>query len=134
MTEKQRDNLHWLRRSGFGNLLTLAVDIPVRVMDCTGSAAVSTVVAGIEWVQQNAVYPAVALMSLGTAASVPLDTAVKSLTDANITVVVAAGNNDEGAANLSMQTHHYWDILAGSGRKLVPFPAGSLADASRLIK
>ena len=65
-------------------------------MDCTGSAAVSTVVAGIEWVQQNAVYPAVALMSLGTAASDALDTAVQSLTDANITVVVAAGNNDLG--------------------------------------
>lgn len=65
-------------------------------MDCQGSAAVSTVVAGLEWVQQNAVYPAVALMSLGTAASAVLDAAVQALTNANITVVVAAGNNDLG--------------------------------------
>ena len=65
-------------------------------MDCEGSAAVSTVVAGIDWVQANAVYPAVALMSLGTSASTVLDSAVQSLTAANITVVVAAGNNDLG--------------------------------------
>ena len=65
-------------------------------MDCQGSAAVSTVVAGMQWVQQNAEYPAVALMSLGTAASAVLDAAVQALTAANITVVVAAGNNDLG--------------------------------------
>lgn len=76
----------------------------VRVMDCQGSAAVSTVVAGMEWVQKNAVYPAVALMSLGTAASAVLDTAVQSLTSANITVVVAAGNNDLG------ESFAVWDM------------------------
>lgn len=71
-------------------------DAAVRVMDCTGSAAVSTVVGGIEWVVANAIYPAVALMSLGTSASAVLDAAVSTMTAANITVVVAAGNNDEG--------------------------------------
>src|SRR5690606_15690720 len=38
--------------------------VPVRVLDCTGSGTFAQVIAGVDWVAQNADLPAVANMSL----------------------------------------------------------------------
>ena len=66
---------------------------PVRVLGCDGTGSMSAVIAGVDWVRQNAEQPAVANMSLGGGASWALDQAVKSTVAAGIPVIVAAGND-----------------------------------------
>jgi len=66
----------------------------VRVLDCTGNGPTSGVIAGVDWVRQNHIAPAVANMSLGGGASSALDTAVNNLSNAGVTIAVAAGNNN----------------------------------------
>jgi subtilisin family serine protease len=74
----------------------------VRVLDCNGSGSTSGVIAGVDWVRQNHIAPAVANMSLGGGISSALDTAVNNLHNANVTIAVAAGNNNgANACNFS---------------------------------
>ncbi len=73
----------------------------VRVLDCNGSGPTSGVIAGVDWVRNNHIAPAVANMSLGGGASTSLDTAVNSLHNANVTIAVAAGNSNTNACNSS---------------------------------
>ena len=75
--------------------------IGVRVLNCQGSGTNSGVIAGIDWVAQNHVKPAVANMSLGGGASSATDSAVANLVNAGVTVVVAAGNDNSNACNYS---------------------------------
>ncbi|MFC0677178.1 S8 family peptidase [Lysobacter korlensis] len=75
--------------------------VPIRVLDCNGSGSNSGVIAGIDWVRYNHVKPAVANMSLGGGASSAVDTAVNNLNNAGVTVVVAAGNDNQNACNFS---------------------------------
>jgi subtilisin family serine protease len=74
---------------------------PVRVLGCDGSGAFSGIVAGMDWVAENHVKPAVANMSLGGGANQSTDDAVNRLHNAGVTVVVAAGNNNASACNYS---------------------------------
>lgn len=74
---------------------------PVRVLDCNGSGSNAGVIAGMDWVAQNRVRPAVANMSLGGGASQATDDAVQRMVNAGITVVVAAGNSNTDACNSS---------------------------------
>lgn len=74
----------------------------VRVLNCSGSGSTSGVIAGVDWVRQNHIAPAVANMSLGGGISSALDTAVNNLHNANVTIAVAAGNNNgANACNFS---------------------------------
>ena len=74
-----------------------AVVHPVRVLGCTGSGSNSGVIAGVDWVRNNHVKPAVANMSLGGGASAALDTAVTNAINAGVTFAVAAGNDNVDA-------------------------------------
>jgi serine protease len=74
---------------------------PVRVLGCNGSGANSGVIAGMDWVAQNHVKPAVVNMSLGGSADQATDDAVNRLHNAGVTVVVAAGNNSGNACSYS---------------------------------
>lgn len=74
---------------------------PVRVLGCDGSGSNSGVIAGMDWVVANRVLPAVANMSLGGGASTATDDAVARMTNAGITVAVAAGNDNADACNSS---------------------------------
>ncbi|GGO58252.1 hypothetical protein GCM10012287_55980 [Streptomyces daqingensis] len=69
--------------------------VAVRVLDDNGSGTTEQVVAGIDWVTENADGPSVANMSLGGPADEALDAAVQKSIDAGITYGIAAGN--EGA-------------------------------------
>lgn len=71
----------------------------VRVLGCDGRGTGTGVVAGVDWVTQNHVNPAVANMSLESTASDLVDTAVRNSIAAGITYIVAAGN-DAGDACL----------------------------------
>jgi len=73
----------------------------VRVLDCNGSGSNSGVIAGVDWVRNNHIAPAVANMSLGGGVSAALDTAVNNLSNANVTIAVAAGNSNANACNSS---------------------------------
>ncbi|MDQ1423284.1 MAG: hypothetical protein QOD72_782, partial [Acidimicrobiaceae bacterium] len=69
--------------------------VPVKVLDCSGAGTDSSLIAGIEWVigDHQPGVPAVADISISTAASATLDAAVQALIDDGVTVVVAAGND-----------------------------------------
>ncbi|WP_420130006.1 S8 family serine peptidase [Longimicrobium sp.] len=73
----------------------------VRVLDCAGSGTDAGVVAGMDWVANNRVLPAVANMSLGGGASQAIDDAVNRMHNRGVTVVVAAGNENQNACNVS---------------------------------
>ncbi|HYJ80196.1 MAG TPA: S8 family peptidase, partial [Longimicrobiaceae bacterium] len=75
--------------------------IAVRVLDCSGNGTNAGVIAGMDWVAQNRVLPAVANMSLGGGASQAVDDAVNRMHTAGVTVVVAAGNENQNACNVS---------------------------------
>lgn len=75
--------------------------VSVRVLGCNNSGAISDVIAGINWVTENATGPSVANMSLGSGRSSAMDTAVRNSIEAGITYVTSAGNNDGDACRYS---------------------------------
>jgi subtilisin family serine protease len=75
---------------------------PVRVLDCTGNGSTAEVLAGIDWVTQNKVLPAVVNMSLTGPADPVIDDAIRqSIAVQGITYVVGAGNDGWDACNNS---------------------------------
>jgi aqualysin 1 len=76
--------------------------VSIRVLNNRGSGTTSGIIAGVEWVTQNHVKPAVANMSLGGGISITLEQAVQySVLTGGVTYVVAAGNNSADACNYS---------------------------------
>jgi len=73
----------------------------VRVLDCNGSGSNSGVIAGVDWVTNNHINPAVANMSLGGGASSALDTSVNNLANSGVPIAVAAGNSNVDACGTS---------------------------------
>jgi len=74
---------------------------PVRVLDCSGSGSWSGVIAGIDWVANNPLRPAVANMSLGGGFSSSVNAAVAGAVSKGVTIAVAAGNSSANACNYS---------------------------------
>src|SRR5688572_216344 len=70
--------------------------VPVRVLDCSGSGAISGIIEGIDWVTRNARRPAVANMSLGGGISSSLDQAVANSIARGVPYAIAAGNGNQG--------------------------------------
>jgi subtilisin family serine protease len=88
--------------------------VAVRVLDCSGSGSISNVVAGMEWVAQHAVRPAVAVLSLGVAQgswSYALKEGVLGLVEAGVSVVVASGG-------------WWWPQVGGGGLRWVVASGG----------
>ena len=84
---------------GVANKVSL---VPVRVLDCEGFGSVSDVIAGVNWVTNNATLPAVANMSLGAPFIIEsLTDAVEASISKGITYVVAAGNDNSNACDSS---------------------------------
>ena len=75
--------------------------VPVRVLDCAGSSAMSGVIAGLDWIIQNGRKSAVVNMSLGGSAYSTLDTAIDNLFNNGYVPVVAAGNANTDACTSS---------------------------------
>jgi subtilisin family serine protease len=73
----------------------------VRVLGCGIPGTLAGVINGINWVADNHRKPAVANLSLGGSANSSLDTAVANLISRGVTVVVAAGNENQNACNVS---------------------------------
>lgn len=75
--------------------------VGVRVLNCSGSGTTAGVIAGVNYVTQNAVKPAVANMSLGGGVSTTLDNAVANSIASGVTYALAAGNSNANACNSS---------------------------------
>jgi subtilisin family serine protease len=75
--------------------------VAVRVLNCSGSGTNSGVIAGVNWVAQNSIHPAVANMSLGGGASQALDDAVNGAINSGVTFCIAAGNSNTDACTTS---------------------------------
>ena len=74
----------------------------VRVLSCSGSGSNSGVIDGVNFVTNNCNgRPCVANMSLGGGKSNALNSAVASAVNAGVTFVVAAGNENQDACNVS---------------------------------
>ncbi|KAF4410227.1 MULTISPECIES: S8 family peptidase [Streptomyces] len=73
----------------------------VRVLNCQGSGSISGIVAGFDWVRQNATKPAVANASLGGGYSSALNSAATNLANSGVHLAVAAGNENQNACNVS---------------------------------
>jgi subtilisin family serine protease len=81
---------------GVAKLTTLHA---VRVLGCNGSGSTTGVIAGVDWVTQNHVKPAVANMSLGGGVSTALDQAITNSIAAGVSYAIAAGNDNANACN-----------------------------------
>lgn len=75
--------------------------VPVRILNCSGSGSYSGIIAGMDWVVNTGLRPAVINMSLGGGASSSMTTAVSNTTNNGVTVVVAAGNENTDACTKS---------------------------------
>lgn len=73
----------------------------VRVFGCGSTTSTSNIIAGMNWVNNNAQSPAVANMSLGGPVNTTQNNLVQSMTNNGITVAVAAGNENQNACNRS---------------------------------
>ncbi|MEU6868557.1 S8 family peptidase [Streptomyces sp. NPDC046876] len=75
--------------------------VSVKVADCRGDAALSSILGGLNWLVKDAAKapgtPAVANMSIGGSRSYALDRAVTKAVAARITFTVAAGNGNTDA-------------------------------------
>src|SRR5690606_37806755 len=74
----------------------------VRVFGCTGTGSVSSIIAGVNWITNNRIDPAVVNMSIiVSAASNSLNTAINNSVASGVTYIVAAGNYNMDACNFS---------------------------------
>lgn len=83
-----------------------ASSVAVRVLDCQGSGTVSNVVAGLNWVAQNAKKPAVVTMSLVSSPTLP---AKPPLNTANLDISVPEKNLLR--SNKSWRSNMHADLL-----------------------
>ncbi|MFK8137974.1 MAG: S8 family serine peptidase [Bdellovibrionales bacterium] len=75
--------------------------VGIRALNCRGSGRYSDIIAGVEWVKENHIKPAVANMSLGGPSSQALEDAVDKAVQAGVVMVVAAGNSNRDACDSS---------------------------------
>jgi hypothetical protein len=73
----------------------------VRVLDCSGNGSSSNIIAGINWITANAQRPAVVNISFGGARNDAIDNAIMKSIDSGIVYIVAAGNDNVDASNIS---------------------------------
>jgi subtilisin family serine protease len=87
--------------TGFGIAKGVTIHA-VRVLDCNNRGFVDSFIAGVDWVTNNAVHPAIANMSIGTdEPSTTLDTAITNSIASGVAYTLSAGNNSLDACNTS---------------------------------
>jgi subtilisin family serine protease len=73
----------------------------VKVLTCSGSGSFAGVIAGVDWVTNNKITPAVANMSLGGGGYSPVDDAVRTSIASGVSYAIAAGNSNDNACSYS---------------------------------
>ena len=74
---------------------------PVRILGCDGVLRIASLVEALAWVRSEVDGPSVVNVSLGRGHSQRVDTAVRDLVAAGVSVVVSAGNSGEDACGQS---------------------------------
>jgi subtilisin family serine protease len=114
-----------------------ATVVAVKVLDRRGSGAMSTIMAGVDYVAQNGAPGDVANMSLGGGVYEPLDIAVQNLGATGVLVALAAGNESDNANNHSparanganlytvsaMDINDYWASFSNYGNPPIDYCA-----------
>lgn len=100
----------------FSGVATRATVHPVRVFGCNGSSSISSIVRAMDWIIENAEYPAVANLSLGGGTSTSMDRAIKRMAQAGIIPVVAAGNSNVDACRSSPSRSPYAITVGATDR------------------
>ena len=90
----------------------------VRVIDCSGKAAYSALISGIDWVTKNRVLPAVANVSIAGSASSTVNAAVENSIAAGVVYAVAAANYAADACNYSPASARSALTVAASTRDI----------------
>ncbi|MFI5827661.1 S8 family peptidase [Streptomyces sp. NPDC051578] len=90
--------------------------VAVRVLGCDGTGSYSGIIAGMDWVANNAKQPAVLNASLGGPWSEAVNNAANALSDRGVLPVVAAGNSSEDACNVSPASADRVVTVAASNR------------------
>lgn len=79
--------------------------VPVRILDCSGRGSYATVIAGLDWIMSplntNPKTQSVLNLSIGGGFSSAINDAILRLTNAGVTVVAAAGNDNLDACTKS---------------------------------
>ncbi len=88
--------------------------VAVRVLDNSGSGSYSWVIAGVDYVAQNASPGDVANMSLGGPPNDALDDAIRAAADKGILFAIAAGNDGDDANNYSPARVEYPNVYTVS--------------------
>ncbi len=88
--------------------------VAVRVLDNRGSGLYSWVIAGVDYVAQNAAPGDVANMSLGGPPNDALDDAIRAAADKGILFAIAAGNDGDDANNYSPARVEYPNVYTVS--------------------
>lgn len=96
----------------------------VKVVDCTLNGSTEQLIAGIDWVTNNHVGPAIANIGLGVPYSEALNAAATRLSDSGVFVVAAAGNS--GRATVPADACQY---SPGSAPGVMTVAATTSADA-----
>ncbi len=80
-----------------------ALIVPVRVLGCSGSGSYSGLITALDWIVANhpAGTPGIVSMSLGGPKSLAVNAALERVTAAGILTVVAAGNSNADACQVS---------------------------------
>ncbi|RCX30186.1 S8 family serine peptidase [Thioalbus denitrificans] len=71
----------------------------VKVLDAQGSGSLAGIIAGIDWVAARGGIEVINMSLGGSGSSTAMDNAIRNAVDGGVTVVVAAGNEDDDAAN-----------------------------------
>jgi len=93
----------------------------VRVLNCT-SSDFSTLIAGVDWVTNNHVKPAVVNMSIqGPSISTAADKSIKRSIAAGVTYIIIAGNNNEDVSLKSPSDVTQAIIVGATGNDAAPY-------------
>lgn len=83
---------------GIANMATIHA---VKSLADDGAGSVATLMVAMDWIAENGEKPAVVSLSLGGPESQSMDRAVRQLSKQGVTIVVAAGNENDDACNYS---------------------------------
>ena len=118
--------------------------VAVKVLDKRGSGAISTIIAGVDYVAAMGSAGDAANLSLGGGIYEPLDIAVQNLGSGGIFVALAAGNESDNANNHSparanganiytvsaMDINDYWAYFSNYGNPPVDYCAPGVSNLS----
>jgi hypothetical protein len=99
--------------------------VSVRVFGCTGGVPWSRIIAAVEWVIENAEYPAVSNMRIGGWAIDVVDATIESSIATGIHYAVAAGNNGDNAC-LHSPARTLGVMTVGASQVGDPVPPGDI--------